>query len=58
MCNRARLDGAPETIHTRFDVNWAQDVVRPNRDPVDLVPKGQADVIRTERERSAFAVMT
>ncbi len=57
MCNRARLDGDPETIHTRFNSSWAQDVVRPNRDPVELVPKGTAYVIRTERDRRALDVM-
>ena len=57
MCNRARLDGDPETIHTRFGSSWAQDVVRPNRDPIELVPRGKAYVIRTEQERRALDVM-
>ena len=58
MCNRARLDGDPETIHERFGASWAEDVVRPNRDPVELVPKAKAYVIRTERERRALDVMS
>ncbi|MGI4733003.1 MAG: SOS response-associated peptidase family protein [Janthinobacterium lividum] len=58
MCNRARLDGDPETIHVRFGSSWAQDVVRPNRDPVELVPRGKAYVIRTERDRRALDVMS
>ena len=57
MCNRARLDGDPETIHSRFGSNWAQDVVRPNRDPVELVPKGKAYVVRVERDSRALDVM-
>ena len=58
MCNRARLDGAPETLHARFGSSWAEDVVRPNRDPVDLVPKGKAYVIRTQSDRRVLDVMS
>lgn len=58
MCNRARLRGEPETLFQRFDASWAQDVVRPNADPVELYPRAKAYVIRTERDRYTLDVMS
>lgn len=46
MCNRARFHGEPETLHTRFDAIWADDIARPNRDPRELFPKANAYVVR------------
>lgn len=58
MCNRARLSSEPETLHTRFGASWAQDMVRPNRDPVELFPRGKAYVIRREQGRNGLDVMS
>ena len=49
MCNRARLSSEPETLFERFGATWAQDVVRPNKDPQELYPKSKAFVVRDER---------
>lgn len=57
MCNRARFAGEPETLFTRFGASWAQDVVRPNKDPQELFPKSKAFVVREERERRAVDLM-
>ena len=46
MCNRARLASDPETLFERFGAGWADGVVRPNRDPVELFPKSKAFVVR------------
>ncbi|MBD8469422.1 SOS response-associated peptidase family protein [Sphingomonas sp. CFBP 8765] len=57
MCNRARNRGEPETLFERFDASWAQDVVRPNSDPVELFPKSKAYVVREEGGRRVLDVM-
>ena len=58
MCNRARLSSEPETLFERFGASWAQDVVRPNKDPVELFPNpGKAFVVREELGRPAVEVM-
>ena len=57
MCNRARNRGEPETLFTRFNASWAQDILRPNSDPVELYPKTKAYVIREEQGRRALDVM-
>lgn len=57
MCNRARFAGEPETLFERFGATWAQDVVRPNKDPQELFPKSKAFIIREERGRRAVDVM-
>ncbi len=57
MCNRARNRGEPETLFSRFNASWAQDVVRPNADPVELYPKSKAYIIREERDRRVLDVM-
>jgi putative SOS response-associated peptidase YedK len=57
VCNRARLSTEPETLFERFGAHWAQDVVRPNKDPVELFPKSKAFVIREERDRRAVDLM-
>jgi putative SOS response-associated peptidase YedK len=57
MCNRARLSSEAETLFTCFDASWAEDVVRPNRDPVELAPRAKAYVIREERDRRVLDVM-
>ena len=51
MCNRARLRSEPETLHAHFGSSWAADAVRPNRDPVELTPRGRAYVVREETGR-------
>ncbi len=57
MCNRGRLQAEPETLFERFGATWAQGVVRPNKDPVELFPKGKAFVIREEDDRRVLDVM-
>ena len=57
MCNRARLSSEPETLFERFGASWAQDVVRPNKDPVELFPKSQAFIVREEGKRLAVDIM-
>ncbi len=57
MCNRARNRSEPETLFTRFNASWAQDVVRPNADPVELYPKSKAYIVREERDRRVLDVM-
>lgn len=57
MCNRARLSGEPETLFERFSASWGRDVVRPNKDPVELFPKSKAYVIRNGRDRRAVDLM-
>lgn len=46
MCNRARLDGDPETIRERFGAKWT--AAAPNRWPIELMPKATSVVIREE----------
>ena len=58
MCNRARLSSEPETLFARFGASWAADVVRPNRDPIELAPRAKAYVIRDECTRRVLDVMT
>lgn len=57
MCNRARLSSEPETLFERFGASWAQDVVRPNKDPAELFPKSKAFVVRQESGRRAVDLM-
>ena len=57
MCNRARMLAEPETIFERFGASWAEDIVRPNRDPVELFPKSKAYVVRHEGGRSVLDVL-
>ena len=57
MCNRARLTSEPETLFERFGASWAANVVRPNRDPIELAPRAKAYVIREERDRRVLDVM-
>lgn len=57
MCNRARLSSEPETLFQRFGASWAQDVTRPNEDPVELFPKSKAFIVREESGRRAVDLM-
>lgn len=57
MCNRARLSSEPETLVERFGAGWIKDVVRPNRDPVELTPRGRAYVLREEDGQRGLDVM-
>lgn len=59
MCNRARLRSEPETLHTRFGSSWAADAALPNRDPVELTPRGRGSggsVIADWRMAEALAI--
>lgn len=58
MCNRARLSSEPETLVERFGAGWIKDVVRPNRDPVELTPRGRAYVLREEDGQRGLDVMS
>jgi putative SOS response-associated peptidase YedK len=57
MCNRARLSSEPETLFERFGASWAQDVVRPNKDPVEIFPKSKAFIICEEGGRRVVDLM-
>ena len=58
MCNRARLSSELKTLFARFDASRAQDVVRPNSDPVELAPRSKAYVVRREDGRRVLDVMS
>lgn len=47
MCNRARMDGDPETILTRFGEDWLSPKPMENRfNLIELYPKSRADLVR------------
>src|SRR5690242_213820 len=46
MCNRARLDGDPETLRERFGAKWL--AAPPNRWPVELTPVAKGIVVREQ----------
>ncbi len=49
MCNRARMDGDPETLRTRLNAVWSTPRPMDNRfNPVELMPRGRAYVVREE----------
>ena len=58
MCNRARLRAEPETLFARFGASWAQDTVRPNKDPQELFPRSKGYVVRQESGRRVLDVMS
>jgi putative SOS response-associated peptidase YedK len=55
MCNRARIDSEPETLHTHFGADWA--APPPNRWPVQLTPKSKAPVIRNAETQRIVDLM-
>lgn len=58
MCNRARMAGEPETLVEQFGAGWLTARPRDNRfNPVELVPKARAYVIRNEAGRRGLDVM-
>ena len=56
MCNRARLSYEPETLRTHFGATWLADV--PNRNPIELTPKGKGIVIRADAGRRVIDQMS
>jgi hypothetical protein len=59
MCNRARNSYEPETIHTHFGTVFGIDRPMDNRfNPVELIPRGRAYVIREEDGRRGLDIMT
>jgi len=46
MCNRARLDGDPETLRETFGAKWL--AAPPNRWPVELTPVAKGIVVREQ----------
>lgn len=46
MCNRARLDGDPETLRETFGAKWL--AAQPNRWPVELTPVAKGIVVREQ----------
>jgi putative SOS response-associated peptidase YedK len=59
MCNRARNLGEPETLIERFGGGWLTDKPMDNRfNPVELVPRGRAYVIRREAGANGLDVMS
>ena len=58
MCNRARMLGEPETIFERFGSKWLAERPMDNRfNPVELVPKGRAYVIRQDERGRGVDIM-
>jgi hypothetical protein len=59
MCNRARNLGEPETLIERFGGGWLTDKPMDNRfNPVELVPRGRAYVIRRDGKANGLDVMS
>ena len=59
MCNRARRDGEPETLHTAFGANWATPRPMDNRfNPKELAPRSRAYVVRQNDRGRGIDVMS
>lgn len=59
MCNRTRDLGEPETLSEKFGAGWLTDKPMDNRfNPVELVPRGGAYVIRRENGANSLDVMS
>ena len=59
MCNRARMDGEPETLRERFGAGWPGPRPMDNRfNPRELVPRSRAYVVRQEAGQRMIDVMT
>lgn len=58
MCNRARNQNEPETLREQFGAKWLTERPMDNRfNPVELVPRGRAYVIRREDGETGLDVM-
>ncbi|WP_277970997.1 SOS response-associated peptidase family protein [Sphingomonas echinoides] len=58
MCNRARNSYDPETLHGVFGIDFGVDRPMDNRfNPVELMPRGRAYVIREQDGRRALDIM-
>ena len=58
MCNRARNSYDPETLHGVFGIDFGVDRPMDNRfNPVELMPRGRAYVIREQDGRRARDIM-
>lgn len=55
MCNRARFDGDPETICTRFSAKWL--APPPHRWPIELAPLAKGLVVREQDGERVIDVM-
>src|SRR5437868_4402474 len=55
MCNRARLDGEPETLREKFGAKWGPQI--PNRTPIELVPRAAAPVVRSAETQRIIDLM-
>jgi putative SOS response-associated peptidase YedK len=59
MCNRARNSYEPDTLHTHFGTVFGVDRPMDNRfNPVELMPRGRAYVIREEDGRRGLDIMS
>jgi putative SOS response-associated peptidase YedK len=59
MCNRARNRAEPETLFATFGGGWLSDKPMDNRfNPVELVPRGRAYVVRRESGAIGVDVMS
>jgi putative SOS response-associated peptidase YedK len=59
MCNRARRDGEPETLHTAFGVNWATPRPMDNRfNPKEEAPRSRAYVVRQNDRGVGIDIMS
>jgi putative SOS response-associated peptidase YedK len=59
MCNRARNRNEPETLRSRWDLDWMTPRPMDNRfNPVELAPRGRAYVIRRNDRGLGLDVMS
>lgn len=59
MCNRARARTEPETLFTNLGAIWKSDRPMDNRfNPVELVPRGRAYVVREDERGRGLDVMS
>lgn len=56
MCNRARLDGDPETLRERFGAKWI--AATPNRWPMELNPRAKSAIVREDAGGRVIDVMS
>jgi putative SOS response-associated peptidase YedK len=58
MCNRARMSHEPETLRTRFGIDWLADRPMDNRfDPRELAPRSRAWIVRRDERGLGLDVM-
>ena len=59
MCNRARQNHEPETLHTNFATVWGVERPMDNRfNPVELMPRSRAYVVREDNRGRGLDIMS